>query len=284
MRRRNPLLVRPPRHLHRLQQESRLTKYGWPAQHLGVHTAEEQRVAAGYAYSAWDKDGRDGYPVVVTLDVRGLDAEPDVDALLWWYERGGKEGAREALEWLEDARVDGDELAEHRLGDHMSEFHERNEQVSTVGEVLLNVEPNWHMIAHHTGKLKPALEGKRPAIRDLLLALFPQRRYLTDFDLDRVMSISTFKPWRDRLVPAWLFDDPDDDSPVAMEVKDAEDGGYEVVSEDDVDRFEPTYLDLYEKTNIGMSEYHGTTAEVIVAAFPDLDLPAPDSDWREFWR
>jgi hypothetical protein len=145
-----------------------------------VNTTPDPNIAVGYAASAVAKNDYGTYGVVYTLDVTGLKAEPDVDALLWWYEKGGQETVREWLEhgeWYQEAYAEGYQ-GDTVLG-YLIDFlpHE------------VSLEDADEEVAHR------ALEGDHESIRELLVSVFPQKRYLHDFDLDRVIKIETFMPF-----------------------------------------------------------------------------------------
>lgn len=267
-------------------EEHRVARHGFPDPKIGVHTATQEHVAAGYAYMAWEADHKphegphlDDYPVVVTLDVKGLRAEPDTDAVLWWFDKGGKENAREVVEMLEKR------VPPHRIVDQMNEPG-YGYGPSYVTVTAYFIEPAFHgetidwenIIENARDALAAAVSGHHESLRRVLLAGFPQRRYMVDFDLDRVIAIETFRPWRDLLAPP-SYEDLD---PVSAE---HEALGFEIVAEDEADSFTPTYRDLYRRAGAtGDSEYHGTSGRAIVRAFPELDLPDPDEGWQRFWK
>lgn len=286
MRRRNPLLVRPPKHLHGVHDEHHITRHGFPDPKIGVHTATQKNIAAGYAYMAWEGPHYPhtglqltSYPVVVALDVHRLRAEPDTDAVLWWFDKGGKESAREALSLLEDAPP-------HRVVEMMQEHQEppRIESVTAqfIERIFQGYEVDWDAVIQ-TDLLEKAVQGNHDAVRRVLLAGFPQRRYLVDFDIDRVVSIEVIKPWLNELIDDYFFETDE----VPDGVQKYLDAGFDVVTQDEIDSFEPTYKTIFSSPAFDKQvEYHGTSAEQIAQAFPELVPSFPDiyGDWRSIFK
>ena len=88
----NSLLQKPPHHVNVVHDTHWFRKMvgrsPTAADQDGVHTATEPLIAAAYAMASCDDDydEANGYPILVTIDVSGLEALPDVDALV----RGGE--------------------------------------------------------------------------------------------------------------------------------------------------------------------------------------------------
>ena len=281
----NPLLVRPPQHLHGVTGQHRVTRHGFEEPNIGVHTALFKSLAAAYGYAAWMKnyfpiERTTDYPAVVSLNVRGLRPEPDTDSVLWWFEHGGRESAREALKLSE-------EVGPQRAIDMM---HEDGESHSPASVTSALIDPTFHgetvawedLLFDHGETVKKAVAGDREALRRVLLAGFPQRRYMVDFDVDRVIAIDVVKPWWEKILPYDLEDDVDrgDDS----ELLDLERQGWDLVTEDDVDHYMPTFKQVYHSRKDGQIEWHGTSGSLLVKAFPDLDLPDPKKPWRKIFQ
>ncbi len=281
----NPLLVRPPRHLHGVHDEHHISRHGFPDPKIGVHTATQKNIAAGYAYMAWEGPHYPhtglqlaSYPVVVTLDVHRLRAEPDTDAVLWWFDKGGKEAAREMFSLL------GYQPA-HRVVEMMQE-HQEPPAIGTVTaqfieRIFQGYEVDWEAILQ-TDLLAKAVKGDHDAVRRVLLAGFPQRRYMVDFDLDRVVRIEAIKPWLDELVDDYFFEIDEIPDGVQRYI----DAGFDIVTQDEIDSFEPTYKTIFSgRASNKLVEYHGTSAEHLALAFPELIPTFPDiyGDWRKIF-
>jgi hypothetical protein len=196
--------------------------------------------------------------------------------VLWWFDKGGKEAAREALSLLEDQPA-------HRVAEMMYEESEpptvRTVTAQFIERVFQGYEVDWEAILE-TDLLAKAVKGDHEAVRRVLLAGFPQRRYLVDFDLDRVVSIEAVKPWLDELIDDYFFETDE----VPDGVQKYLDAGFDVVTRDEIDSFEPTYKTIFSgSASDKLVEYHGTSAEHLALAFPELVPSFPDiyGDWRE---
>ncbi len=261
----NPLLHKPPGHRHRVRDESRLTRRGWTQQHLGVHTVSQPEIAAAYALNGW-LTVESGWPAVVVLDTTDLVAEPDVDALLWWYERGGS--------------VIAEEIVEHGLHDELVGDVDLYGQRS-VTEFLLTDAVTFVWDDVDLELLPAALAGDKEALRAVLLAGYPQRRYLTDFDVDRVVEIRTFQPWLDRIAEGPMGTISGEMEPWAVA---AERRGWTVVTFEELESFEPVWSPLYvdPRRHGRERDYHGTSSDILAQAFPALfaagKLPPADKE------
>lgn len=266
---RNPLLAKPPTALHRLQDTRsfrRLMKRA-PQQsdYDGVHTTGSALVAGAYAMSAWNQHDREGYPVIVTLDVSGLEALPDVDALLRGAEqtdallshyRRQVEDGMGFWDLLDDEDYDemsaraGDEPAAfifEDIGNHMLQSID-----SYASDEGLDAEDVFAAFLK-TGELPPGV----------LTRMVDQQRYLNDFDLDRVVQIEALKPWWERVLLSW------DDN----EFKQLTKRGWEVFTLDEWPFSAGESKVVWKAPDAGKrkdTEYHGTTSLVIELAFPGL--------------
>jgi hypothetical protein len=173
----------------------------------------------------------------------------------------------------------------HRIVDQMNEpGYGGGPSYVTVTSYLIEPtfqgeQTDWeNIIENARDALAAAVSGHHDSLRRVLLAGFPQRRYMVDFDIDRVIAIEAVKPWRDLIAPP----SDEDLDPVSAEYEAL---GFDIASEDDVDSFMPTYRDLYRRPGAaGDPEYHGTSGRLLRRAFPDLDLPDPDEGWQRFWE
>lgn len=237
--------------------ERKLIELGWGDIHIGVHTATMQTIAAGYAMSAARNNAFTTHPVVYDLDVSSLVPEPDTDALLWWYEYGGDIQAKEFVADPESYEVwDQEEILSVSVLHYAIEYLPR--QVSWA-----DVNPSLALTA---------LQGRHDAIRELLIELFPQRRYLVNFDLERVVRIRSFRPWYADFVA-----DPEDLSRYAER---ASDKGFDLLYSDDLVLGEDLQLEwrtLYESPHEHREiEYHGASGVELELAFPELGLTHED--------
>jgi hypothetical protein len=265
----NPLLAVPPGQFHRISDSTRAEHFkDYVDPHAGVHTSGTWNIAASYAMGAWRQSDRQGYPVVITLDVEGLKALPDVDAILQSatslsYMRS------EALQALED----GEDLL-----DLAEMWHEREyEQVFTPEALVFQeFQEGLNPLAaafdlYDEEKAERVIAawangGELPG--DLLSHLIDQRRYLNDFDLDRVVLVEAFKPWYDT-----IMDTPYDDEPDEALVQ-AEEDGYMVLTLDDCTHdFSSETETLYEGVESGETQFHGTWSGTLFEAFPGIKFP-----------
>lgn len=275
--RRNPLLSRPPQAFHRLQNTRLFRKLlGRPPRqddYDGVHTANEKVIAAAYAIGSWNQqvqgaDPNSVYPVIVTLDVSGLDPLPDVDAMLKGAEaadvmRGEFRSMRgEGRDFWEILNETDYTETEANAGDHPASFifedMGRNVALAIEGYAEdIGADPQDVLDTFvDTGELPAAV----------LTRLVGQQRYLVDFDLDRVVRIEAVKPWWHRVE----YDHDDDDAERASSL------GWHVFTLGDIpfDEGETKVIyqapDAADRTDV---EYHGTTSATIEAAFGEI-IPA----------
>jgi hypothetical protein len=269
----NPLLARPPHHLHRLRDESRIADVEDP--YLGVHTSGTWNIAAAYAMSAWRQNSRYGYPVVVTLDVTGLKALPDVDALLRaddslsYMRNEVKEALDEGVDIWNLAEQWYERDYERVYTPEGAVFQEHQEALNPISAAIDLYDDDAEAVL-----LDWAEGGVLPG--DVLSHLIDQRRYLVDFPLSRVVRIETFRPWYDSLVEDYWGEE---DRP--SEAVQAEKEGYQVVFYEDIYEsgadFNSERVTLYEGTPSNNVQYHGSWSGMIQMAFPQLNLP------DEYW-
>lgn len=294
----NALLRKPPEHIHQIHRAAtrfRRAMGRLPRQedYEGVHTTTDEAIAVAYAMSAWHRAAdKKAYPVVMQLDVKGLEPEADVDAMML---------GREVL--------DGDQDFRHELRKLLAE-----------GKSLDDIYWHFEGAPRHTDYVTTAEPGDDPAvaifenvpaepgialidalrhesvgmdddfIRDFLTdwlasnaaalpdrvysAVVYQQRYLTDFDLDRVVRVVAFKPWWPGIFNDWWEIDDDE---MKAEAERVEGAGYRVITMEDVtsnrigigDATKAVYeaSDAAERTQV---EYHGTISTAVNSAFPNL--------------
>lgn len=275
-RRRNAILAHPPEGLHALGiagSRSFQQAVGRPIRtedYHGVHTTGSMEIAGVYAMGAWleaRKDDPGAYPVIVTLDVSGLHALPDVDAI-----------ARAAY-LLDDKSIRRQFSDEDLQGAHdMWEVsYEELYAGADVNTAIMEV-------TQYAGGPMDAFEDDEAWRRwvetgdytdEEASRLVDQRRYMDDFDWDRVVEIDAMRPWWPELVEAY---DEDDQSETL------EEAGWKVVAVEDVDSL-GGILDLKTIAQGGGKggdvQYHGTSSWHLARAFPQLSLPADPFPVRE---
>jgi hypothetical protein len=283
--RRNALLAKPPDAVHRLDARGSdyarhvLGRRPTAADYDGVHTTTSMVVAAAYAMGAWSKR-RDAsaYPVILTLDTSGLQALPDIDALVQGYSVMGdmRRELRDALAAHDDdvdAIVDefsdweGAIEADGGVGDHPSVFvfeHVAGEPVTSFIEALREQgRDDDEVIAAlrawaDRGDIDPAA----------LTTIMQQRRYLADFDLDRIVAIDAVQPWWHETFDVY-WDTGDEEAEERAEKIGA--AGYKLWTMEDA--LSGGGIDvgktrrLYERPGGGSGEYHGTISSAVMSAF-----------------
>jgi hypothetical protein len=269
---RNHLLSKPPRAVHRLQNtrsfQRLMGRAPQQADYDGVHTTGSELIAAAYAMSAWNQHYREGYPVLVTLDVSGLKALPDVDAML--------RGAEQVDALLNHYRgLVGDGMGFWDLMDD-EDYSEASAQVGDEPAAFIFEDMGNHMLqaidAYASAEGLDAEEIFAEVLQTeelppgVLTRMVDQQRYLNDFDIDRVVQIEAIKPWWDRVLLSW---DDEDFKQIAAR-------GWEVFTMDEwpFGRFDTkTVWKATDASKREKTEYHGTTSLVIELAFPGL-IPA----------
>lgn len=272
----NPLLSKPPGGIHGLgvaQGRRAQQVLGRPVRasdYEGVHTTDSLALAATYAIGAADaarKDGHgDAYPVVLELDVAGLTALPDIDAVV------------EATALLNDRSIrkqyQGMSLLEANDSEESDESFEEGDNV-----IAIVIGQQQHgRIPSAFGALPDddadaAFEhwvqtGEYP--EEVAIALVNQKRYLVDIGFDRLVRVLAVKRWWPEALGYG------DDDEVQEEAERLEAQGYAVVTSDEYE-IDTTTIPVYEgpTRRNAVTDYHGTSSWHATAAFPELSLP-PD--------
>jgi hypothetical protein len=243
--------------------------------HDGVHTTGQFNIAASYAMGTWRQESFVGYPVVLSINVTGLEPFHDVDAELILREHLSyiRSDIKKSLEEGEDLNSIADWLSEREYEavetPEQVVFQYAQEDPNVVSTImsLYGDKEATELVARFadTGELPP----------DVLMDLVDQRRYLDDIEEDRVYSVVAFRPWF-----AYLVDDMEEGV-----IEEAESAGWHVVTQDDAwsscGDFNPGEQEvLYQRRGRPPEDlqYHGTVSTLAAAAFPDLDLPDPEAN------
>lgn len=291
----NALLAQPPAALHRL--DSRASQYArrvlgrapMRSDYEGVHTTDNSAIAAAYAMSAWRKDDQRGYPVVLVLNVTGLKALPDIDAMVRAAEVMNESSVRAELRTtLEDAEDPDHVVDAFSHWDHATEaeggagddpaifvFEDSREPVTAFVEALREADWSDETIMGalrawaNDGKIAP--EG--------MTTLVSQRRYMTDFERDRLVEIRAVQPWWPHVIDEYEEHEGEDRDADAIEA-----AGWRVWTTDEaytgaID--EGSTKVVYKGRETGRNrEYHGTTSTAAAAAF-GIELPSAPFPVRE---
>lgn len=272
--RRNTLLSAPPETYHQLRTSDRFRRVMGRAprasDYHGVHTTDSLPVAAAYAISAWTLRGEqpDDYPVVMRLRTDGLEPLADVDAMLQGMEifdanrstiaRMLRHG--ESIEEIERA------FGETDIDSDLTELVGIDPAAVIFDDIMRHPPNIVTLLLEHGGEelLLKFADGEAQPPDRALSEVARQRRYLVDFDLDRVVGIDAIKPWWGEIVNE---DDEDAIEKIAA-------AGWEVVTFDDAASgyLDPTAKTICGERAGGEHDYHGTTAGVVRAAFPGIKL------------
>jgi hypothetical protein len=250
-----------------------------PEDYQGVHTTGKFDLAGIYALQTTERTessfGPDEpYPVVLQLDVRGLRALPDVDALMEGYEQFD-ESIRKIVEDELDEGQYAWQIAERLSGD--GDFEEEDEDAwFAVSHTLTNAaEAVLEAVGDDEKKARRVLErwvrtGQVPEA--LLTYVVDQRRFMHDFGTERLVSVQAVKPLWKTILPSW-----DEDEQVGRRVGKLEARGWSVMTRDDggdsgLDSREiwrnPRFREEPRRT-----QYHGTSSLLAARAFPEVPWP-----------
>lgn len=274
---RNALRLKPPQQIHRLKRSKtysgrRITD----ADYYGVHTANGFDMAAVYAVGAVETC-HCGYPVVVELDVSGLTALPDIDAVMEAEDAVFDNKALREIALNADSIWDAiDEISESLsyaqldvgVGSDWIDAVFEDFSFVNLAQAFVNVYKDEDLALR---KFKQY--GETGTVSDRVLAdLTAQRRWLHNFELERVQRVYAFKPVYPKVLDV-PYDDESDAKIAAIE-----NAGYTVITLEDLGQNNLVKkLLLYENSDYAdksSGEYHGTSSQFLEAAFPALTLPA----------
>lgn len=259
------------------------------ASHPGFHTAQDSETTYAYAQTKVvpeDLDDElsslgpagiclDDYPVVVAIDMQGLEALTDYDAIEFVKPRIIDVANEVVRQDSEDLLAELESYAE--CGDMW-----RLEPETALGfifemgaPVMQDPSGALHSVAEQQDDpdefIRLLAAGK---VDDEVLAeITGQYRYVQDVSSDRIVSVHYLAPWFPR-----IFDCEIDDSAGELAEK-LEQAGWAIVDQSDVNAFhlrEKT-RDIYSRSEPqgARIEYHGTSYLNLLQAAPELKLPKP---------
>ena len=283
--RRNVLAAKPPGHYHYLTRPQTIA--GKPItgkDYEGVHTTTWFDLAAGYATGTVEKC-RCGWPLVLELDVKGLRAMPDVDAMLTAEEvvlgvevRRDMKKIADSVEDIDGAVDAVDEEHQYddnddqaQVGDHWAAYATENfNRVNLPKAFKLTYKDEadaWAAFSEYVlkGTIAP----------EVLANLTSQRRWLTDFTEERVIRVTAFKPPWDTILDNWW---EMDDEELTRKAEAIEAAGYDIVSLETIGNGSnavQTKQVLWERSqSVKSGEFHGTSSDLVKKALPGIPLPA----------
>lgn len=272
--RRNPLLSQPPEKYHKLNSTSRFRRVMGrapvEADYHGVHTTDSKAVAAAYAISAWTLRGEraDDMPVLVRLRTDGLEPLADVDAMLQGMEI--YDAIRpEVVDMLAEGEPeDAIEQAfeDYQLESDLADLVGLDPAAVVFDNITCNPPNPISLLIEYGGQdavVRFAMDKEPPPDR-ALSEIVRQRRYLSDFDLDRVVGIDAVNPWWGEIVN-------EDEEDAIKTIFDAE--WYPITFDEAASgHIEPHVRCIYGDRFNGEDDYHGTTMGAVRAAFPGIRL------------
>lgn len=215
------------------------------------------------------------YPVIVEVDMSGLEPAHDVDAR-WLLKQGGLvDFAREALEsgdpvgWLEspgDSQVDGTNTnVEIALFESFA-AHE-TEPAQVLHNYVVDMPPEEAIAT-----LRTVAAGGRSALEVAMRAI-GQYRYAQDVPVDRVVAVHYVRPFWPTVL------DTERDEETEQLASALEDAGWDVVGVDDLGQIQATAREVWRRPEPegARIEYHGTGYRNLLLAAPELAgvLPVP---------
>ena len=262
----------------------------------GFHTASNEETTYSYAHakarpSYEDADTVHDIPVVIELDMRGLNRLPDFDAM-----KSVKPRLKDLL-----SEIYTDLKCSHKASKKegpldilhgMVDFGQEQEMPDEVDEFLFQV--GAHVIEDPSASLLSVAEDKddpdgflydlivKGIDEETLIEVTGQFRYEEDVDSSRIVEINYMSPWWPKIVGV---DESDKESEkMSLEFIDMlEKKGWSVITLEDIYNFHIPVS--YSKKINGpakklrkhRSEFHGTSYLNLVKAAKELSLPVPSS-------
>lgn len=279
--RRNPFFARP--------QEFHGAATRGVATHPGFHTADQ--VETTYAYAQMKAVPEHvseevpaevvliDYPVVVALNMKGLDALTDYDAIET-VKPILVEVAKEVVSQPGEDPIDA-------LQDYVEYGERQHEMLTRAYQWLFEMgapavmEPAPSLLSYAEAQDDPnelicaLADGTLP--NEALAEITGQHRYLEDVSTERIVSVIYLRPWWPEILELWPYGS-DDTNPMIEELDEL---GWSVITDDDVGSFSlPEISEMVFERSAGPSpriEYHGTSYLNLLKAAPWLrrHLPEP---------
>lgn len=277
---------------------------GGTARYPGFHTADRVETTLPYAQmklghdvpSDPDEDpilGLSDYPVIVTLDMNGLDPKPDADVV--WARNDLQDAFREISEEMKNVSDDSllDVLLEYVESTATSEDAESFGAGSDAVEALFSLSgvtssQILHALSNYVETLSGAdLIAVLTALRDglvrddVLMAAIGQYRYTVDVPESRILCVRYIQPY----FGVVLADPQDSEEEERLERIEA--AGYVPLTEEDVfsgsDRMTVVEdVEIRSEPAGARVEFHGTTYHNLLSAAPGLvsTLPVPPEPYE----
>lgn len=216
------------------------------------------------------------YPVVIGVDMQGLEPLPDYDAIHLSMD-ALRITAREALEhedpiqWLQSLpSLDREELPDSTMGILFERFAS---SVADPGPSLAGVLEDLTE-EEALRQLRVVAEGQKPEVEQIAMRVVGQFRYTQDVADGRVVSVALMRPfWPEGLVR--------DDDELADSIADA---GWDPITTDAADTFSPDFNVVWSREPADNSrvEYHGTSWRNLLLAMPWLkdEIRQPPKPFR----
>jgi hypothetical protein len=246
----------------------------------GFHTASFIDISAPYAQMRYEQSQGKDYPVIVQLNMRGLEKFADYDAFAFIKEPlidtikfnlsnvYNAEAIRNDLASLSESPVFSphDQTLPQTTIDSLFLLHPMNGNLEGVLLDLTSDLTDEELI----NLFKSIRDEKVP--ESFLAALTGQFRYLEDVEEDRITAVYYMKPFWSKIVPNW--DHPEFDEEVENFIEEAINAGFSIVF--DTQEAEPEYS-LVWGTPTRDGEFHGTSYLALKKAVPNLfkQLPKP---------
>lgn len=247
-----------------------------PEHYLGVHTTPNERLAAIYAYNK-ALATRDSIAIILELDVAGLEALPDADAIQQFGDRRGSEL------FDDDAIVTAYEARdEEALLGALQAYHDMIEAPQAYPPTEYNEALGVYTEGEQAFRVCDVLEGAADPIAvldyirdegalplEMIAEALEQWRFLQPIGLDRLLRVRALRPVRPELwgeheddPGPWEQPYPDDD-PDQPQIFTIEDSSGEGALPDEIVIWDSG-------RRVDEPHYHGTDITRARAAFPEI--------------
>jgi hypothetical protein len=285
--RRNPFLSKPPKTSYKGR------TMGGVVSHPGFHTSEEMEVTMPYALAkVVDVEGlglEEDYPVILGLDMHGLeffsdyDADKAYDDIRYGYRAaGGLNSFDEFMEATQDFLEEGadettglDRVAPGASGTDLlfARASAFNDSLMYFADFVAELSEEDQEVA-----FKGMKHGEFPS--EWLAEALRQRRYVEDVDEARLKVVYFMQPVWELIFWPWDGDSPQTEATEAF-IANLQDNGFTVYTTEDVQIGElpsPELRKVWGRDEGGL-QYHGTSYKNLLAAAPFMKrkLPTPPS-------